>query len=248
MIEPFFFDNARLFGCYHAAEEWPAPRLLVICPPLFDEYRRCYRALSELANACAKENVHVVRFDYYGTGESQGDLQDATVEDWLRGINLAIEEGLAISGAEDVVLMGVRFGATLAAQIDSAEIVRKIFWDPVQSGEAYLRWLGKVNESIAIDHREMVKSANLRQDDRPYDNFSLPQQFCEDLSHLEFDTDKLLADKNNFIISTNRSEAANFSHENLIFGHFDYDWPEYHDGILSPKPVLETIAQKVLLP
>lgn len=53
MFEANFFDTGRLFGMYRPAEDADSDRLLVICPPLFDEYRRCYRALAELAKGCS---------------------------------------------------------------------------------------------------------------------------------------------------------------------------------------------------
>ena len=56
-----------------------------------------------------------LRFDYYGTGDSAGDLIEANLGGWEKDIEWAIEEARATSGANRVALIGLRLGANLAA-------------------------------------------------------------------------------------------------------------------------------------
>lgn len=248
MIEPFFFRNQRVFGCYHPPGNNNLSRLLVICPPLFDEYRRLYKALSELANACANHGVHVLRFDYFGTGESYGELVDASIDEWKKDIDAAIEEGMAVSGADEIVLCGVRFGATLAAQSKHPRIKKYIFWDPVLNGELYIHWLDTVNQVLKKQHERNARNANIPMENIEYENFHLTPNLKKDMSSLALNQSGLSGGRavSSYIISTDKSVCDSKIFQNCEFGGLDYDWPVYQDGVLIQKPVLEAIARRVV--
>lgn len=162
MIEPFFFGSKPLFGVYHPCSNAQSQQLVVICPPLFDEYSRSYRALSDFAAACTESGFHVLRFDYSGTGDSGEDLLSInSVEHWQDDIASAIEEGCALSGADAVTLVGVRFGATLALGCRHADIVSRVLWDPIPSGSEALRWLAGVDQWQVEYHCELAKVVGL---------------------------------------------------------------------------------------
>ncbi len=75
MTLPLFFgDPARqLFGVYHpAAEGNAAERAVVLCAPSPQEYMPTHWAYRRLAALLAKAGVHVLRFDYFGMGDSAG--------------------------------------------------------------------------------------------------------------------------------------------------------------------------------
>jgi hypothetical protein len=241
MFEANFFDTGRLFGIYHPAEDADSDRLLVVCPPLFDEYRRCYRALAELAKGCAAGGTHVFRFDYFGTGESWGTLEDASVEIWLRDIQAAIAEGLALSGARRVYLLGVRFGGTLAAQIQHPGIVEYIFWDLVNSGENYLACLARVDAEVEAIQRQSVYYDNIRPPPVVCELFHLSQPLRQGVGALHADLPRLRTRARVYQVVGHEDNTAPDVH----YGGYHYDWPTYHDGLLLPKPVLETIARRL---
>jgi pimeloyl-ACP methyl ester carboxylesterase len=241
MLEPCFFDKNRLFGVYHPATDGGSDKLLVICPPLFDEYRRCYRALAELAKGCASDGTHVFRFDYFGTGESWGDLDDASVEGWLGDVRAAIEEGIALSGASRVYLLGVRFGATLAAQVRHPRIVEYVFWDLVQSGAQYIQQVQKVDADVERSHLEGARYLGISAGSEPFEQFELKASLRDGIGRLTTDVDGLRAHARVHRIVSKEAEAGG----DVEFSGFAYDWPPYHDGLLLPKPVLEAIARRV---
>ena len=245
MIEPFFFKKDQLFGCYHPAADLDSQRLLIICPPFFDDYRRSYRALSDLANACAEQGVHVLRFDFYGTGESQGMLDQASVDDWKEGIHAAIEEGMALSGANEVTLLGVRFGAVLAAQIMHENVKRYIFWDPIASGASYLEWLDKVNDHLRQQHRQDARINNIPFENIIYENFHIPPELKSGIAALQFDQSFTSHLAQSFILTTDPLVYESKMYANCEFPGLSYDWPAY-DGIITMKPVLEALALRIL--
>jgi hypothetical protein len=246
MIEPFFFSDGQLFGCYHPASGFSAQRLLVACPPFFDEYRISYRALAELANACAGQGVHVLRFNFYGTGESMGDLDQASVERWKADILAAIEEGVALSGADDVALLGVRFGATMAAQVAHSAIRRYIFWDPVDGGPAYLDWLDEANLRLEESHRQLAKHINRPLESIVFENFALSSTLREGIRTLDFNPDETVEHARYIVITTDRRVYETKKYSQSEYPGLSSDWNAYQDGIVSQKPVLESIARRIL--
>lgn len=248
MIEPFFFKQELLFGCYHPAVDFDSQRLLIICPPFFDDYRRSYRGLSDLASVCAEQGVHVLRFDYYGTGESQGLLDQASVDGWKGDILAAIEEGIALSGADEVVLLGVRFGGTLASQIRHPKVNRYIYWDPIASGAAYLGWLDVVNDLLQQQLWQSARDLKIPFENIIYENFHITSALKSGISALIFKQRDTGKGTQMYIITTDSAVYDSKIYTDCEFPGLSYDWPAYHDGIFSPKPVLAALARRVLVP
>jgi pimeloyl-ACP methyl ester carboxylesterase len=146
-MTPLFFGSSqrRLYGAYDPPQgARPGARAVVLCYPWGQEYLRAHRSMRRLANMLAAVGCHVLRFDYFGTGDSMGTAQDVTRRGWEQDIETAIEELQDTSGATQVSLVGLRLGATLAAHV----AVRKkklvhtlVLWDPVVSGLEYLEEL-----------------------------------------------------------------------------------------------------------
>ncbi len=134
----------HLFGWYH--EPMDAPRgdaVAVICPPTGSEYTRSHRSLRHLADRLAVAGIPALRFDYPGSGDSPGtDLDPDRLGAWRAGIAAAIAHAREASGRERVHVVGVRFGATLAALAAAdAAIDRLVLWNPCIKGSAYAREL-----------------------------------------------------------------------------------------------------------
>lgn len=246
MIEPFFFDDGRLFGTYFSSTDVNADEVVILCPPLFDEYRRTFRALSELAVAIAERGAHAFRFDYYGTGESQGVLGEATIERWLSDIDKSIAEAIAVSGASQVILLGVRFGATLAAQNTSQLVKNRLFWDPVISGAGYLDWLEEIDQILYSRHKASSRSNNVSFESIDYKNFDLPAQLTTSISQIAINKSMLSDPEKCFTVSTDPDFCEKQGSPNCIYAGLSYDWPYYHDGVITQKPVLEALLNQVI--
>lgn len=141
-MTPFYFGSGarRLFGLYTAAAAARSARAVVLCAPWGQEYLRAHRSLRQLGNQLAAAGCHVLRFDYFGTGDSAGEFLDASLDGWERDIDSAIDELMDMSDARRVGLVGLRLGATLAAQAAARrrkEVDALLLWDPVVRGAAY---------------------------------------------------------------------------------------------------------------
>ena len=142
MTTPFFFGSSLrpLLGMYHPpAVTGGPPSAVLICPPIGHEYMRTHRALRTLATQLAREGHGVLRFDWFGTGDSAGDPEEAHVSVWLEDFGAALDEVRELVAAPEVSVIGLRLGASLAA-VGAAEhdVDNLVLWDPVVSGAAFL--------------------------------------------------------------------------------------------------------------
>jgi pimeloyl-ACP methyl ester carboxylesterase len=143
-MTPAFFGTSerRLFGIHAPARGGAArPRAAVLCYPWGQEYIRAHRSMKQLANLLSGAGRHVLRFDYFGTGDSAGEMLEADLPGWERDIETAMEEARDVSGASSVALVGLRLGANLAAKVAAAhpkQVESLVLWDPILSGEEYI--------------------------------------------------------------------------------------------------------------
>ena len=163
-MTPFYFgsDERRLFGIYD-----PAPpgsksgRAAVLCYPWGSEYLHAHRTMRQLGTKLTHAGFHTLRFDYFGTGDSAGEMTQATLGGWEADIELAIDEVKHMTCATRVALIGLRLGATLAATVAAKrprEVNALVLWDPVVSGEEYLKELRSVSASPSAARTPAVPS------------------------------------------------------------------------------------------
>lgn len=138
----------------------------MLCNALGREYLLSHPSYRYLAQRLAQAGWHVLRFDYYGTGDSAGEDLDATVEQWLEDIGEAINELRESQDLSEITLVGLRAGALLAAKAAQRnEVQRLILWDPVIRGDAHLRDMkhaGRVGD--AFEASGVLFSDRLRRD------------------------------------------------------------------------------------
>ena len=154
-MTPLLFGSGarRLFGIYESGRASSrAARAAVLCNPWGQEYIRAHRSMRLLAKALAGSGRDTLRFDYYGTGDSAGDMVDADLAGWERDIEEAIDEIQSTSGGPRVTLLGLRLGGSLAARVAARrqrDVESLVLWDPVISGRRYLQELHTMEETLA---------------------------------------------------------------------------------------------------
>jgi len=151
MLEkPFFFTNIhyKLFGVLHQPESAELKGGFVFCHPFAEEKLWTHRVFVSFARDLAKLGYAVLRFDYMGHGDSDGEFEDSTVESRLADINCAMDLlRLEVDNIENISLLGLRFGATLAALVaeQRTDVDKLILWEPVVDGERYMQDLLRTN-------------------------------------------------------------------------------------------------------
>lgn len=141
----YFGDSDReLFGAYHP----PAPGVrakgaALLCPAWGQEYLVSHRILRRLAGRLSEKGYHVMRYDYFGTGDSAGERHEGDLLTWSADSETALDELLDMSGVETVTTFGVRLGAIMAWRLamKRPEVRQTVLWDPVINGKQYLNEL-----------------------------------------------------------------------------------------------------------
>jgi pimeloyl-ACP methyl ester carboxylesterase len=139
---PIYFGsaNARLFGWYHQPVVQTRQTAIVICNPVGDDIVRAHRSLRHLAEDLEAAGYPVLRFDFHGTGDSAGDERDpGRIVAWHRDIGVAIDELRARSGVQQISVIGLRLGATLAAEVAAArgDVAAIVMWHPFANGNGF---------------------------------------------------------------------------------------------------------------
>jgi pimeloyl-ACP methyl ester carboxylesterase len=122
---------------------------VVLCNPFGFGALSMNRAYRHFAQSFARAGFPALRFDYDGAGDSSGTERDPDrLRAWLDSIHAAAAELRARAGVTDVVLFGVRLGATLAATAaaergDYAGLIGVV---PALQPEALLRELAAFQE------------------------------------------------------------------------------------------------------
>jgi dienelactone hydrolase len=125
---------------------------VVVVPPFGYEAICAHRTLKHLAEDAAKSGFVALRFDLDGSGDSAGDDTDPDrMEAWLASIRDACDL-VRDSGASQLVLVGIRLGATLAilAAQARADVSALVAFNAVVSGRAYLRELRALQNAMNL--------------------------------------------------------------------------------------------------
>ncbi len=150
-MEPLRFistDARDLFGLLHAPDGAGNGKAILMLPPFGQEAVRAHRLSRVLADRMARQGAWVLRFDYYGSGDSGGDDLDADLAGWQFDVRAAHQQLRAASGCRDLRWLGLRLGFTVGllalasapANFDTPPGVL-VGWDPVLDGPDYLREL-----------------------------------------------------------------------------------------------------------
>lgn len=142
-MEPFYFGKTGKmhFGVYHPPGRDSERNVgVVLCYPVGQEYIRSHRAFLRLGILLASAGFNVLRFDYYGCGDSEGDFDKADFRQWMEGIDTAIDELQSGCDAKKMYLVGLRMGATMSAIAGSRrdDIDGVVLWEPIVNGRAHI--------------------------------------------------------------------------------------------------------------
>jgi uncharacterized protein len=186
---PLYFASASLFGCYHPPTHRQTRRCaVVLCYPFGQEYIRTHRSFVQLAKRLAASGFPVLRFDYYGCGDSAGGSEEGRIRRWVADIGSAVEEVRHQSGLQQVCLVGLRLGGALAvsAAAERGDVDSLVLWDPVIRGPDYREQLRALQEE-AIRFGYMELPSNNGDAGIPEEVLGFPYTpgIAEDLTHVD---------------------------------------------------------------
>lgn len=160
--KPFFFscNNYELFGVLHEPTHGPADTGFVFCHSFAEEKLWAHRVFVDFARKLSDLGYAVLRFDFMGHGDSDGQFEDSDIESQLRDVKAAITTlKKECASVEKVNLLGLRFGATLAALVveEVPDINLLVLWDPIVDGSKFMQMALRMNLTTQMALYKKVK-------------------------------------------------------------------------------------------
>ena len=254
---PIYFGapDTPLYGCYHE----PRSALgrgcgVVLCPPFWHEYIYSHRAYRQLAVRLSQAGFPVLRFDYFGSGDSGGDDDEGEIPQCLTDISTALAEMRGRSGFVKVCLVGLRMGGTLSMMsgAERGDIEGLVLWDPVVDGRAYLRETRtehqeRLGKSFSKPEHGIRNGTNLE-----ILGFPLTRSIAADLEQIDILAIRRKPANNTLVIESDAEGDQGGLREHLerIDTRVEYQqmhapriWlPDREGGLLVPNPILQAVV------
>lgn len=113
---------------------------IVFIPPFVEEMNRCRSLVATQARMFAQAGYYCTLIDFYGTGDSEGVLRDASLEIWRSNIRTTVDL-LQREDSCPLIVWGLRLGALIALDYAASSPVQPahiILWQPVTSASLYI--------------------------------------------------------------------------------------------------------------
>lgn len=264
-IETFYFNmpTQPLFGGYHAPQSGPTRSCgVVLCYPMGHEYMQCHRAYRQLGIRLSKAGFPVLRFDFYGCGDSGGDYEEGSFQQWTDDISNAIEELRRRAGSIKICLVGLRLGGTLSMMYSAerSDVDALVLWDVVVNGKAYIDELvdfEKEKFQLLGTHPKKRSNGNLYlsspDSTTPAEllGFPLTEQLFAELNRINLLTISkkpanhiLLIDSNEKASDQRLRAHLKSMDSQLVYRHLPSPqiWIEDIDKVMIPNEVLQSVT------
>lgn len=140
VIPRFLGDEGQRFFVLQFLPGLEPKAHIVFIPPYGEEMNRCRSLVATQARSFARSGYSCTLVDFCGTGDSQGQLRDASLSLWKSNLRVAVEQ-LQRESPAPLIFWGLRLGGLLALHFatDPALLPRDIIlWQPVNSGALYI--------------------------------------------------------------------------------------------------------------
>ena len=165
-MESFFFANQELYGRLHKPPANHTVRgAVLMCNPVFMEANNIQWGYRRLANCLSDAGYAVLRFDYFGCGNSWGEDDEGGVERWQKDINIAATKLTELTGLANIDVIGFRFGCTLASGLTSVPVNKFVLWEPTIDSADYVRYIDAKYDHTISELNKFIKQPAAAQKD-----------------------------------------------------------------------------------
>lgn len=219
MIKHFFFksNNHKLHGVYERTSKSKITAILL--HGLTNSYNSC-PLINDANDFLIKNSISTFRFDYYGSGESDGRFSDKTVTELIENTKDAYKYAIQNLKAEKIIVWGRSFGAILAPVISfKPEIIASILISGTTHTHISMKnSFQNKNRSIPFKATGIIKGTPI-----------LPYSFYENTKYLdEVVTKKLTKVSNTLVIQGKQDKTV-----------YDMNWAkEIYTLLKSPKKLI----------
>ncbi|MBC1239545.1 alpha/beta hydrolase [Nostoc sp. 2RC] len=161
-MEAFVFQNKRgqnLVGVLHHGQGNEPQPCLIVCHGFAGTKIGGSRRFVEFARYAIKHNFSIFRFDFAGSGDSDGDLVDLTLDRELEDLEAAIDLVTTIDGIDQnaIGLVGHCLGAVtvIRESAKNSKIYKTVAWAPFTDlAGTVMRLIGEDSFSVLEDGDE----------------------------------------------------------------------------------------------
>lgn len=129
-------SNHRLYAGLHPAGKGSTGVGVLVVPPLLHEQLRSRRLLTEVAGRLAAAGHACLRFDYFGSGDSDGSGDKMDLASMRENLEVAAQALRSKAGIKHLVVLGVRGGALPLASwlAHGGDAQTVLLWEPAVDG------------------------------------------------------------------------------------------------------------------
>ena len=184
--------NRNIFTVLHTPENKTNKKGILFIHPYAEEKQRIDRIIVHFARILCTKGYSVMRFDFYGCGDSEGNFEELTFESQISDIQSISNIFIRDTGIEEISLFGVRLGASIALQYSEIDknIANLILWSPIINGAGYAGTLfrnkifASFTENKKISKEQILDK--LHSDGRvDIDGYYFTKNFYDFLYHLD---------------------------------------------------------------
>jgi dipeptidyl aminopeptidase/acylaminoacyl peptidase len=158
-------EGQKIFGILHLPSHVKNPPCVLICHGLGGHKTGRYRIYVELAEALVKQGIAAFRFDFRGSGDSEGSFIDMTLHGEVSDAVKALEylEKEPRIDRDRIGLFGRSLGGAIAVMVAARFGKAKsiALWAPMYSGEDWLHLWDKIQSgTLSSEESEEFRRIN----------------------------------------------------------------------------------------
>lgn len=193
--EPLWIGDAtrRRYAAFHPADQGESALGVLIVPPLLHEQPRSRRLLTEVAGRLSALGIACMRFDYFGSGDSDGTGEQMDFASMRDDLTVATESLRSMAGLEQVAVLAVRGGSLpLAEWLEhDGDAQHVVLWEPVVDGAGLLAELERddARELRSTDRYPLRRGTTVVHNERQLMGFDVSPGFRRDLAEVRLAPD-----------------------------------------------------------
>jgi pimeloyl-ACP methyl ester carboxylesterase len=183
---------------------------------------RTHWSFRRLANLFCEAGFPTLKFDYFATGDSEGDSTEGSAEQWKADIRNASYELMHMAGTKDVYVVGIRLGAALAAEVaaDDFRFKALVLWDPVVNGKNYVEELKSLHSSLFGPTDGKMDGGDLKE----FIGYPFPQNMRTGIERINLlEIQRYTVEKLFLVVSQERKEYSNLR-KKLVASKLQFDY------------------------
>ena len=194
MERPLYINcgNNNIFAVIHTPDNIANKKGIIFIHPYAEEKQRVDRILVNCARQLCSNGYFVMRFDFFGCGDSEGNFEELSYESQLSDLRIVTKFFVKATGVEKIFLFGVRLGSNIAIQYAGVDnnITNIILWSPIINGADYAETLirNKIFSSFIDKRNKFTKEQiidELNESGRvDIDGFFLTKNYYDYLNNL----------------------------------------------------------------